>query len=109
MLSPSLFLFLVIFKILHIPGAVLALQVEEWVINGSRTVRSVLCWVCHVHFSDFTSAPKKSLETFIRQYHSWGFSNPKILDALKEHYDTNIYGLGSVVCFSGRDVTNRLE
>lgn len=64
----------------------------------NRTFDAVLCLACS--FTDFILAPKKDMEVWVRQYHSWGFTNPKILMALGEHFDKNVYGIGSVRFFS---------
>lgn len=53
-----------------------------------------------IYLADITLAPKKDVEVLARQYHAWGFANTKILDALRLHFDANIYGLGSVRLFS---------
>ena len=68
---------------------------NQW--KPNRMFNALLCW--HIRLSDIDLAPKGVVEPFIREYHSWGLSNPKILDALKQNYDTDLYGLGSVACF----------
>ena len=36
------------------------------------------------------------MEILIRMYHTEGYSQPNMLIVLQNHYDTKIYGLGSV-------------
>ena len=43
----------------------------------------------------------KDMEVWVRTYHSSGFTNPKILKALRPHYNTEKDGLGFVTCFAG--------
>ena len=58
-------------------------------------------------FADFAAAPKEEAEVWIRQYHSWHYSNPQILLALRQHFDMDkTYGLGSVTRSIARDTTN---
>ena len=53
-----------------------------------------------IYLADVALAPKKNIEVLARQYHAWGVSNTKLLNALRLHFDTNVYGLGSVGLFS---------
>jgi hypothetical protein len=47
------------------------------------------------------------MEVWVRMYHARGHPNPKILELLRQHYDTDKYGLGYVTRFSGQDSTDR--
>ena len=45
-------------------------------------------------------APKKLIEPFAREFHSWGVTHKKLLPMLKEEFDTERFGLGYVKCYS---------
>ena len=87
----------------------LALKVAEEEINTNPPVSLVSRFIRSVRIRSTypNSAPKEDMEIWVRQFHSWGSTNPKILELLRQRYDTEVYGLGYVSCFTGRGTADQ--